>query len=128
MPPRDPPPAPTDGLPPGGLARAYQRVRNGKAFAIGLAVFVAAWWTAQFTHWAWDPDLGQINFLLSVEASLSQALTFTMLAGLLGLVLKLLRDIENMARRLLELLELERDVAMARADRAAARPRLGGPD
>lgn len=105
------PPTPPDGLPPRGISRLYARIRSGKAFAIGLAAFIAIWAIANITPGVphWDPDFGMINFLLSTEASLSQAVTYAGLVAMLGLILRLVRDIERMMRLLLPAMEAVRD-------------------
>lgn len=127
-------------LPQGGLARLYGRLKQGKNWALILCGVLAVW--LPLSPWL-DPDLGRINFFLSTEASLSQALSYagemTILAGLaatLAIVLRLIRDlsaavreVEAMSRRNLEISEMVRNaLALDDAARDPARQGLGAPD
>lgn len=55
------------------VADRYKHLRSSQAFLIGLAMFIATWLAA---HWlaGFDPNLSEINLILSTEASLSMAL------------------------------------------------------
>ncbi len=61
------------------VASIYSKFRGSRTFLVGLVTFVAAWLTIHFIHHQFDPDFGELNTLLSMEASISLAF-FTMVA------------------------------------------------
>ena len=109
----------------GRFARAYARIRNSKAFALGLATFIAIWVAFQAIPFLphFDADFGKINFILSVEASLVGAITLAGITGMLELLIGLVRELRTMLhrqdvliRQQLILTEAVRDTLLAQAD------------
>jgi hypothetical protein len=132
-------PAPPTG---GRLAAAYARLKSGKGWVVTLLAILAV---ALPLSIRFDPDFGALNLFLSVEASLSQALSYggemallAVVAANVALLVRLARQgaeaDERAARHdryMLDLLEAQRDVLAALghggAAGPAARPGMGEP-
>lgn len=55
------------------IAEVYGKFRGSKAFLVGLCSFIAIWMALHFLVPIFDPEMGFINLILSVESSVSLA-------------------------------------------------------
>ena len=55
------------------IAAVYGKFRGSKAFLVGLCSFIVIWMTLHFIVPVFDPEMGFINLILSVESSVSLA-------------------------------------------------------
>lgn len=65
--------SPISEKPKNKFAERYKQFRSGKAFFIFLTTFIGTWVTIHFLT-GFDSDWGELNLLLSMEASIGMSL------------------------------------------------------
>lgn len=90
-------------------AQLYARFRGSKAFLVGLCGFVAIWLGFHFVFGI-DKDMGELNFMLSLEASVSLAF-FSMLSDAQDSAQReIVNDIRRIGEATLNMAEAQRDM------------------
>lgn len=91
------------------VATIYSKFRGSKGFLIGLATFIGLWMTFHFLF-GFDTDFGDLNTILSTEASVSLAF-FTMVSDKQASIEKLIiEEIRRIGASTLEIAIAQRAV------------------
>ncbi len=98
------------------FATAYSKFRGSKMFFVALIAFVGFWLMFHFRY-GFDKDFGELNMMLSIEASVSLAF-FTMLGDAQASYQRqqaeyqkqMVEDVQRLGRATLAIAEGQRDI------------------
>lgn len=94
------------------LASTYAKFRGSRGFLFGLVVFVGSWLVFHFIF-GFDSDFGELNTILSTEASISLAF-FTMVSDAQSeWVNRIILEIREMGAAGLDVSKAQRDVMLS---------------
>lgn len=94
------------------LAGRYAKFRGSRGFLLGLVVFVGIWLTFHFIF-GFDTDFGELNTILSTEASVSLAF-FTMVSDVQSEWVKtIIVEIKDMGQAVLDISYAQKEVLVS---------------